>query len=150
MASAGDLAPDFEAGTDGGGSVRLSDFRGKKVVLYFYPKDGTSGCTAEACAFRDARSEFEARNAVILGVSPDSVKAHDRFKARHDLPFDLVSDPDHAITESYGAWREKSLYGKRYMGVVRSTFVIDEEGSIQAVFDNVRVRGHVANVLETL
>ena len=150
MASAGDLAPDFEAGTDGGGSVRLSDFRGKKVVLYFYPKDGTSGCTAEACAFRDARSEFEARNAVILGVSPDSVKAHDRFKARHDLPFALVSDPDHAITESYGAWREKSLYGKRYMGVVRSTFVIDEEGTIQAVFDNVRVRGHVANVLETL
>ena len=150
MASAGDLAPDFEAGTDGGGSVRLSDFRGKKVVLYFYPKDGTSGCTAEACAFRDARSEFEARNAVILGVSPDSVKAHDRFKARHDLPFDLVSDPDHAITESYGAWREKSLYGNRYMGVVRSTFVIDEEGTIQAVFDNVRVRGHVANVLETL
>ncbi len=119
-------------------------------MLYFYPKDGTSGCTAEACAFRDARSEFEARNAVILGVSPDSVKAHDRFKARHDLPFDLVSDPDHAITESYGAWREKSLYGKRYMGVVRSTFVIDEEGTIQAVFDNVRVRGHVANVLETL
>ena len=150
MAGAGDIAPDFEAGTDGGGSIRLSDFRGKKVVLYFYPKDGTPGCTTEACAFRDARPDFEARNAVILGVSPDSVKSHNRFKAKHGLPFLLVSDPDHAITESYGVWRQKSLYGKRYMGVVRSTFVIDEEGTIRAVFDNVRVRGHVSNVLESL
>lgn len=120
------------------------------MVLYFYPKDGTSGCTAEACAFRDARPNFTARNAVILGVSPDSVKSHDRFKAKHGLPFRLVSDPDHLIAESYGAWREKRLYGRRYMGVVRSTFVIDEEGTIQAVFDNVRVRGHVATVLESL
>ena len=150
MASAGDIAPDFEAKTDGGGTIRLSDFRGKKVVLYFYPKDGTSGCTTEACAFRDARAHFEARNAVILGVSPDSVRSHDRFKAKHGLRFLLASDPDHAITESYGAWREKSLYGKRYMGVVRSTFVIDENGMIQTVFDKVRVRGHVSSILESL
>ena len=150
MRSTGEMAPDFEARTDGGASIRLSDFRGKKVVLYFYPKDGTSGCTTEACSFRDARLHFEERDAVILGVSPDSVKSHGRFKAKHGLPFLLVSDPDHAICQSYGVWREKSRYGRRYMGIVRSTFVIDEDGRIQTVFDNVRVRGHVSNVLETL
>lgn len=150
MPSLGDLAPDFAATTDGGESIRLSDLRGTKVVLYFYPRDGTSGCTTEACSFRDAQPGFAARNALILGVSPDSVKSHDRFKAKHGLPFCLVSDPDHAIAESYGAWREKSLYGKRYMGVARTTFVIDEVGRIEAAFGKVKVRGHVSEVLDSL
>ncbi len=150
MPSLGDLAPDFAATTDGGESIRLSELRGTKVVLYFYPRDGTSGCTTEACSFRDAQPGFAARNALILGVSPDSVKSHDRFTAKHGLPFRLVSDPDHAIAESYGAWREKSLYGKRYMGVARTTFVIDEVGRIEAAFDKVKVRGHVSEVLDSL
>ena len=150
MPSFGDLAPDFAAATDGGESIRLSDLRGTKVVLYFYPRDGTSGCTTEACSFRDAQPGFAARNAVILGVSPDSVTSHDRFKTKHGLPFRLVSDPDHAIAESYGAWREKSLYGKRYMGVARMTFVIDEAGRIEGAFDKVKVRGHVSEVLDSL
>lgn len=146
----GDPAPDFLAEADGGGSIRLSELRGRKVVLYFYPKDNTPGCTAEACGFRDAAAEFAAKNAIILGVSPDSVAAHDRFKAKHGLPFRLVSDPGHAIAESYGVWREKALYGKKYMGIVRSTYVIDEQGKIETVFDKVKVRGHPAHVLEAI
>lgn len=150
MLQPGDPAPDFHAETDGGGSVRLSDLRGKKVVLYFYPKDSTPGCTIEACGFRDAESDFAAKNAVILGVSADSVRSHDRFKAKHRLPFPLISDSDHAIAEAYGAWRQKSLFGKKYMGIVRSTFVIDEEGRIAAAHDKVKVPGHVQAVLAAL
>lgn len=150
MPEVGDTAPDFTAETDGGGTVRLSDLRGRKVVLYFYPRDNTSGCTAEACAFRDAEADFAARNAVILGVSPDSVASHDRFKAKHGLPFRLVSDSGNAIAEAYGSWREKSMYGRRYMGVVRSTFVIDEQGRVEAAFDRVRVKGHAEKVLAKL
>ncbi len=146
----GDPAPDFTAETDGGNCLRLSDLRGKKVVLYFYPRDNTAGCSAEAREFRDARNGFADKNALVLGVSPDSVRSHDRFKAKHGLPFTLVSDPRHEISESYGAWREKRLFGKRYLGVVRSTFVIDEQGIVQEVYDNVRVEGHVAAVLERL
>lgn len=144
------MAPDFTADTDGGGSVTLSDLRGRKVILYFYPKDSTPGCTIEACSFRDAADNFAAKNAVILGASADSVKSHDRFKARHQLAFQLISDQDHSIAEAYGAWREKKLFGRKYMGVVRSTFVIDEEGRIASIFDKVKVRNHVSEVLAVL
>ena len=150
MLNVGDIAPDFEAKTDGDASVRLSDLRGKKVILYFYPRDSTPGCTVEACAFRDAASEFKAKDAVILGVSADSVKSHDRFKARHSLSFPLVSDGDHSISEAYGVWREKRMFGRKYMGIVRATYVIDEEGRIRAAYDKVKVRGHVAAVLSAL
>lgn len=143
----GDLAPDFTAPTDGSGSIRLKDLRGQRVVLYFYPKDNTPGCTTESCEFRDAHAEFEAKNAVILGISPDGVRSHDKFKGKFELPFTLVSDEDHQIAESYGAWQEKSMYGRKYMGIQRSTFVIDREGKITDVYAKVKVKGHVADVL---
>ena len=146
----GDTAPDFEAKTDGGSVIRLSDYRGKKVVVYFYPKDSTPGCMLEACSFRSAQPQFAAKNAVILGINGDSTESHERFKARHDLPFRLVSDPDHTIARSYGAWRKKSLLRIGFMRLVRSTFVINEEGRISAIYDNVNVFGHVAQVLEDL
>ncbi len=126
----GDLAPDFEALTDTGETVKLSDYRGRRVVLYFYPKDNTSGCTTQACNFRDSYPEVEEKNAVVLGVSPDGVTSHQKFKAEHDLPFTLLVDQDHAIAELYGVWGEKSMYGRKYMGIIRSHFVIDEEGRI--------------------
>ena len=150
MLSPGDPAPDFTAETDGGGSIRLSELRGRKVVLYFYPRDNTSGCTLEACEFRDTSHGFAAKNAVVLGVSADSVKSHDRFKAKHDLTFPLISDADHKIAEAYGTWREKSLYGRTYMGVVRSTFVIDEHGKVVVVYDKVKPRGHAQALLAKL
>lgn len=150
MIRVGDAAPDFTAPTDGGGSVRLKDLRGKKVVLYFYPKDNTPGCTTESCDFRDAHAEFGEHDAVVLGVSPDSVKSHDNFKQKFDLPFTLISDEDHKIAEAYGVWQEKSMYGRKYMGIVRSTFVIDEKGKIAAIYDKVKVKGHVAEVLEKI
>ena len=150
MLKVGDPAPDFAVETDGGGTLRLADMRGQRVVLYFYPRDNTPGCTTEACDFRDAMPRFADKNAVILGVSTDSVQSHDRFKAKHDLPFPLLSDSDRAIAEAYGTWREKSLYGKKFMGMVRSTFVIDEQGIIAAVYDKVRVKGHVEALLDTL
>jgi peroxiredoxin Q/BCP len=127
---AGDPAPDFTAVTDTGATVRLADFRGKRVVLYFYPKDDTSGCTAQACGFRDNYPVIEERNAVVLGVSPDGVKSHQKFKTKFDLPFTLLVDEDHAIAEAYGVWGERSNYGKTYMGIIRSHFVIDEQGKI--------------------
>jgi len=148
MLKPGDKAPDFTAEADGGRKVRLKDYRGKKVILYFYPKDNTPGCTQEACDFRDALEEFSKKDAVVLGVSPDSVVSHDKFKAKHSLPFTLISDPDHKIAEAYGAWREKSMYGKKYMGIVRSTFVIDEKGKIAEAHDKVKVKGHVAELLQ--
>ena len=150
MLSPGDPAPDFTAKTDSGGSIQLSELRGRKVVLYFYPRDNTAGCTLEACEFRDASQEFAAKNAVVLGVSIDSLKSHDRFKAKYDLTFPLISDTDHKIAEAYGTWREKSLYGRTYMGVVRSTFVIDEHGTIVAVYDKVKPRGHAQALLAKL
>lgn len=126
----GDNAPDFEALTDADETVRLSDFRGKKVILYFYPKDNTSGCTTQACNFRDSQTEIKSRNAVVLGVSPDGAKSHQRFRAKHDLPFTLLVDSDHEVAETYGVWGQKSMYGKTYMGIIRSHFVIDESGKI--------------------
>lgn len=128
--SAGDAAPDFTARTDSGETVSLKSYRGKRVVLYFYPKDDTPGCTTQACGFRDQYPVIEERNAVVLGVSPDSARSHQRFKTKFDLPFTLLVDEDHAIAEAYGVWVEKSMYGKKYMGVERSHFVIDEQGRI--------------------
>ena len=126
----GDKAPQFETVDDQGRKVKLSDFKGKKVVLYFYPKDNTSGCTTQACLFRDHQPEIEAKNAVVLGVSPDSAASHQKFRSKYELPFNLLVDQDHSIAEAYGTWGEKSMYGKKYMGIVRSHFVIDEKGLI--------------------
>ena len=127
---AGDPAPDFEALTDAGKKVKLSDYRGRQVVMYFYPKDSTPGCTTQACGFRDSYPTVQKRNAVVLGVSPDGVTSHQKFKTKEKLPFTLLVDEDHAIANLYGVWGEKSMYGKKYMGVVRSHFVIDEKGKI--------------------
>ena len=143
----GDLAPDFELTTDSGASVKLSDFRGRRVVLYFYPKDDTSGCTTQACGFRDAYPVIEEQNAVVLGVSPDGVKSHQKFKTKYDLPFTLLVDEDHAVAEAYGAWGEKSMYGKTFWGIERSTFLIDAEGRIARDWRKVKVAGHAAEVL---
>lgn len=126
----GDQAPDFTALTDQGEQVALQDYRGKQVVLYFYPKDDTSGCTTQACGFRDNYPTIAAQNAVVLGVSPDSVASHQKFKSKYNLPFTLLVDADHAIADAYGVWGEKSMYGKKYMGIIRSHFVIDGAGQI--------------------
>ncbi len=150
MLEPGDKAPDFSGETDGGDKISLKKLRGKTVVLYFYPKDNTPGCTTEACDFRDAAPEFDAKDAVVLGVSPDSVKSHDKFRAKFELPFRLISDPDHAIAEAYGVWQEKSMYGRKYMGIVRSTFVIDPQGKLAEVFEKVRVKRHVGVLLAGL
>ena len=146
----GDQAPDFEAVSDSGEKVRLSDFRGRRVVLYFYPKDDTSGCTAQACGFRDSYPEITEREAVVLGVSPDSVKSHQKFKSKNGLPFPLLVDEDHKIAEAYGVWQEKSMYGRKYMGIVRSHFVIDEEGKAADVRYNVRPADSVKLSLQAL
>ena len=126
----GDAAPDFTTTTDEGKTVKLSDYQGKRVVLYFYPKDDTPGCTTQACGFRDHYVEIEEKNAVVLGVSPDNAQSHQKFKTKFNLPFTLLVDEDHAIAEAYGVWGEKTNYGKTYMGIIRSHFVIDEEGRI--------------------
>ena len=145
----GDKAPDFSMPTDGGGSVSLKDLKGKKVVLYFYPKDDTPGCTKEACGFRDALPDFTGADAEIIGVSKDSVAKHDKFKAKHELPFTLASDEDGSVCEAYGTWVEKSMYGRKYMGIDRATFLIDRDGKIAQVWRKVKVPGHVEEVLET-
>jgi peroxiredoxin Q/BCP len=135
---AGDAAPEFEATSDSGDTLKLSDLRGKRVVLYFYPKDNTTGCTQQACSFRDAYPEIEEKNAIVIGVSPDSAKTHTGFKSKYDLPFTLLVDSDHAVAEKYDVWREKSMYGRKYMGVLRSHFVIDENGKIVDAVYNVK------------
>lgn len=150
MLQEGITAPDFTLPADGGGEVSLSDYRGKKVVLYFYPKDDTSGCTTEACNFRDDYSSILAAGAIVLGVSPDTIKSHDKFKLKYELPFALLSDPEHHVAEMYGAWGEKKMYGKTYMGILRSTFIIDEEGIILKVFPNVKPNNHSQEVLAVL
>jgi peroxiredoxin Q/BCP len=146
--SVGDKAPDFTMPTDGNGSVSLSKLRGKPVVLYFYPKDDTTGCTAEACGFRDTFPDYGKTGAVVIGVSRDSVASHDKFKKKHGLPFILASDADGKVTEGYGVWIEKSMYGRKYMGIDRSTFLIDKEGVVRGVWHKVKVPGHVAEVLK--
>jgi peroxiredoxin Q/BCP len=129
----GTPAPDFELKSDEGKSVRLSDLRGKRVVLYFYPKDDTPGCTTQACGFRDNYVEIQEKNAVVLGISPDGESSHARFKTKFNLPFTLLADPEHTVAEAYGVWREKTNYGRTYMGIIRSHFVIDERGNIADV-----------------
>ncbi|WP_029031589.1 peroxiredoxin [Salinarimonas rosea] len=143
----GDPAPAFTLPADGGRSVSLSDLRGKTVVLYFYPKDDTSGCTKEAQAFNGMRDAFEAAGAVIVGVSPDSAKSHDKFKAKYELGFDLLADEEKGMLEAYGVWVEKSMYGKKYMGVERTTVLIDAEGRVARVWPKVKVPGHAEEVL---
>jgi len=147
---AGKKAPDFSATTDGGGKVKLSDFKGKNVILYFYPKDDTPGCTKEACGFRDAKPNFSKAKAVVLGVSKDSVARHDKFRDKYDLNFPLLSDEDGKICEKYGTWIEKSLYGRKYMGIDRATFLIDGKGVVRQVWRKVKVPGHVEEVLAAL
>lgn len=150
MPKIGESAPQFTLSGSGNTRVSLADFAGKKVVLYFYPKDDTPGCTKEACDFRDHSSALKAAGAEVLGISPDSVQSHDEFKAKFQLPFLLLEDADHAVAEAYGVWREKTLYGRTFMGIVRSTFLIDEKQKIQAVFDRVQVDGHADHVLAVL
>ena len=150
MVEEGQPAPDFELESDEGETVRLADLRGKPVVLYFYPKDDTPGCTTQACSIRDEWSEFERAGAVVLGVSPDSEESHAKFRQKHGLPFTLLADPDHQLTEQYGFWVEKRNYGKKYMGVERSTVVIDSEGNVARVFRRVKPEEHVQQVLTAL
>ena len=148
---AGDSAPDFRLPSSEGSEIALKEFRGKKnVVLYFYPKDDTPGCTKEACGFRDARAEFERRDTVILGVSFDGTESHQKFAGKYDLPFALLSDEDKKVASAYGVYKKKSMYGKSYMGIERSTFVIGKNGKILRVFPKVKVDGHIEAVLEAL
>jgi peroxiredoxin Q/BCP len=146
----GKPAPDFELQSDSGETVRLSDLRGRQVVLYFYPKDDTPGCTAQACAIRDAWGEFEDAGAVVLGVSPDGEASHVKFKEKYDLPFALLADPEHTVSEQYGVWNEKKYMGRTYMGVSRSTFVIAGDGNVKRVMHNVKPDTHADQVLEML
>jgi len=143
-------APDFELRTDDGETVRLSALRGKPVVLYFYPKDDTPGCTTEACEFRDAYDRFRERGVEILGVSPDTEASHRKFKTKYELPFTLLADPDHEAAEAYGVWKEKRQYGRTYQGVERSTFIVDAEGNVARAMRGIKAAGHAAQVLETL
>jgi thioredoxin-dependent peroxiredoxin len=150
MVEEGKPAPDFELNTDSGESVKLSDFRGKPVVLYFYPKDDTPGCTTQACGIRDSYGEFRKRGAVVLGVSPDDEKSHVKFKEKYELPFTLLADPEHKVAEQYGTWVEKKNYGKEYWGVERSTFLIDSEGNVAKVMRRVKPDTHTDAVLAAL
>jgi thioredoxin-dependent peroxiredoxin len=147
---AGQKAPDFTALNDNGEKVKLADLKGKKVVLYFYPKDDTPGCTKEACAFRDGIDEIKLRGAIVLGVSGDSVDSHKKFKSKFDLNFPLLADSDKKMVEAYGVWKEKSMYGKKFMGIERTTFVIDGQGKITHIFPKVKVDQHYDEVLEAL
>ncbi|MEQ8653781.1 MAG: thioredoxin-dependent thiol peroxidase [Kiloniellales bacterium] len=144
----GKPAPEFTMATDGGGSISLAGLKGKTVILYFYPKDDTPGCTKEACGFRDNLAAFDGADAVVIGVSKDSVAKHDKFKAKYDLPFTLASDEDGSVCEAYGTWVEKSMYGKKYMGIERATFLIDGQGVLRQEWRKVKVPGHVEAVLE--
>lgn len=144
----GDKAPAFKLPKDGGGDLALSNFKGRKLVLYFYPKDDTSGCTAEAKNFNSLKADFDKAGTDVVGVSPDSVKSHDKFKAKYELEFALASDESKAMLEAYGVWVEKSMYGRKYMGVERTTFLIGADGKIAQVWRKVKVPGHVAEVLE--
>jgi peroxiredoxin Q/BCP len=146
----GDVAPRFSAMTNGGGKVSLADFKGKNVILYFYPKDDTSGCTKEACGFRDEFAEFKKHGAVVLGVSPDSVKSHDKFVKKYNLPFTLLADEDKKIVEAYGVWGQKTFWGRKYMGVYRVTFLIGPDSRIKKIWPDVKPEEHVKEVLVAL
>lgn len=148
--SPGSPAPDFTLPSDEGAKVSLKALRGTPVVLYFYPKDDTSGCTTEACEFRDAWSDVKKTGARLFGVSPDGVRSHEKFRAKFTLPFPLLADEDHAVAEAYGVWGEKSMYGRKYMGILRTTFIIDGRGRIARVFEKVKPAGHAGEVLTAL
>ena len=150
MVEEGKTAPDFELTSDTGERVKLSDLRGKPVVLYFYPKDDTPGCTAQACGIRDAHAEFKKRGAVVLGVSPDDEASHVRFRDKYSLPYTLLADPDHQVAEAYGVWVEKNAYGKKRMGIERSTFLIDSDGNVAKVMRRVKPDTHADDVLAAL
>ena len=150
MLDVGKKAPDFSLLNQDEKKISLKDFIGQKVVLYFYPKDDTSGCTKEACSFSDDLPKFSKIDAVILGVSPDSVKSHKKFSEKYKLKFDLLADDEKKVVEKYGVWKEKSMYGRKYMGVERTTFIIDENGKIKKIFNKVKVDGHNKEVLEAL
>jgi peroxiredoxin Q/BCP len=150
MLKAGANAPEFSLLADDGGAVTLQDLRGTPVVLYFYPKDDTPGCTKEACQFRDSWKDVQQAGAVVLGVSPDSVTSHQKFKQKYNLPFPLLADADHQVATAYGAWGEKSRYGRTYQGILRTTFLIDRDGRVARVFENVKPEGHAAEVLAAL
>ena len=146
----GAAAPEFESASTAGGRQTLGDLRGSRLVLYFYPKDNTSGCTLEGQNFRDLHDEFTAANAVILGVSRESIRSHDNFRGKHDFPFHLLSDPEETLCNAYGVIKEKSMYGRKYMGIERSTFLIDEDGVLRREWRKVKVKGHADEVLEAV
>lgn len=146
MLNPGDAAPDFTLPSDVAGDVRLSDLKGEKVVLFFYPKDNTSGCTVEVCEFRDEMPRFEGDDVRVFGISPDPVSSHMKFRQKHDLTFPLLADEEHAVAEAYGVWKEKSMYGRKYWGVERTTFLVDESGLVEHVWRKVKPRGHAADV----
>ena len=150
MLEIGKKSPDFTLPDQDGKKISLKDFIGKKVVLYFYPKDNTSGCTKEACNFRDDFPKFKKSDAVIIGISPDSSASHKKFIEKYDLPFTLLSDEDKKVLEKYEVWKEKSMYGRKYMGVERTTYIIDEKGKIKKIFNKVKVDGHNQEVMEEL
>jgi peroxiredoxin Q/BCP len=150
MLAPGNKAPAFSLPSDEGGRVSLKDLKGKKVVLYFYPKDDTSGCTTEACELRDSWARVKRAGAVVLGVSPDGIASHQKFRKKYKLPFALLADEDHEVAARYGAWGEKSMYGRKYFGILRSTFIIDETGRIAKIFPKVKPKGHAAEVLAAL
>jgi peroxiredoxin Q/BCP len=150
MLKPGDKAPDFRLPDDEDGILTLEDLKGKKIILYFYPKDDTSGCTAEACSFRDNIKTIKKKNAVVIGISKDSVSSHKKFKEKYGLNFPLLSDEGMSMLKKYGVWKEKSMYGKKYMGIERTTFLIDENGIITDIFNKVKVKGHTEELLEKL
>jgi len=151
MLKPGDRAPEFTLISEDGETVSLSDYRGKSdVILYFYPKDNTSGCTKDACSFRDNVREIETKGAVVLGISPDSVRSHQNFARKHELNFTLLSDPDHKVAQAWGVWGEKKMYGRKYWGILRTTFIIDKDGIIRDVFQKVKPAGHAEQILAFL
>lgn len=150
MLKIGDKAPEFKLNADDGKTYSLKDFKGKKIVLYFYPKDMTSGCTAEACDFRDNIKLFQRKNSVVIGVSKDNVESHKKFRTKYDLPFILLSDENTEMLKSYDVWKEKSMYGRKYMGIERTTYVIDEKGFIKEIFNKVKVKGHIEEILKKI
>ncbi|MFZ1320577.1 MAG: thioredoxin-dependent thiol peroxidase [Ignavibacteria bacterium] len=150
MLKIGDKAPTFDLISDTGEKVSLKDLKGKKVILYFYPKDDTSGCTKEACSFRDNIKVIEKKNAVVIGVSKDNTKSHQKFKLKYDLPFTLLSDENFEMLKDYDVWKEKSMYGRKYMGIERTTYIIDEKGKLADIFNKVKVDGHIEDILAKL
>ncbi|MCI9041789.1 thioredoxin-dependent thiol peroxidase [Dubosiella newyorkensis] len=148
MLEVGTKAPDFTLQDQDGKDVSLSDSKGKKVILYFYPKDNTSGCTKQACAFKELYPDFMEKDAIVLGVSKDSVASHKKFQEKYQLPFELLSDPEHKVIEQYDVWKEKSMYGKKYMGIVRSTYLIDEEGNIEKALEKVKPQQNPEQMLK--